>query len=107
MRHHARRFAAAGLGTVGVAGVRDDVERIGIERLLRGLGHRLQTAVVACIQHHTVRRDEGVFRVDRSLHILRRVMGPGHRHEARFRLRVLLQFLERSLHGGRRGKYQE
>jgi hypothetical protein len=60
-------LAAACLLAVGVARVGDDVQAVGLKRLLRGLRHRLQRAAVGRIQRHRMGHDQSVFGFDRIL----------------------------------------
>lgn len=67
---HCSKPAAFSLFPVGIAGIGNDVQAPLAERLLRGFGHRLQRAVVRCIQCDGMGDDQCVFGIDRGLHVV-------------------------------------
>ena len=73
MGHDSDLFAAAGVFSVRVAGVGDDIEcRRLAQRLTCGLGHRQQATVVRCVECYRVRHDQRVLGIDGGLNVVSR-----------------------------------
>src|SRR5438128_244945 len=101
VRHDALRFTSLGLLTIGVTRVRHHVQRFRMSQRLEGrLGHRQQKAIITSCIRDFMRHNQCVLGIHRRLHVVGGSMSTAHAHKPCFRLRIVLQFLQRCLPPG-------
>ena len=93
MRNHPCRLAVSNLFPIGITGVRHYLKTVYPKRCLCSLGHWLEASNIRRIKHYSMCNDQRMFRVDGSLNAVRREGLLTYKHEARFRLWVLLELL--------------
>src|SRR5579884_195133 len=96
--HDAFRLAVGRLLSVRVICIRNDIEYFFFEHGLCRISHRLQAAVIGCIQHNIMRDDDCVLSINGALQVICRLGISAHHHEARFRLWMLLQLFQSGLY---------